>query len=391
MGLVFGTPRSVEQRGSLSQLVEAISPAHNRGGSGVVTADSALRHAAVWSCVDLICRLAALPLDTYRKVDGHAVEIAPPQLLAGKPDGTMHLIGWIRQILMSWLLRGNVFGAVAARDRLLWPTQVEILHPDRMTARRAGGLNGPVEWLVDGKPLGDDLVHWPAFTTPGTQIGLSPISYAASLVGLGLHAQQFGLDWFADGAHPDGILSSDQMIDADQARAMKERFMAAVRGSREPAVLGKGVRYEAIQIAANESQFLDTIRANKADVAGFFLVPPEMIGGESGSSMTYANIEQRGLSFITWNGGWWITMVEKFLSSLLPRGQYVKLQPAALAKVDAMTQARIQDTRIRGGWGTPDEARDLEDKLPLPGGVGARTLWPPYSTAPTEGPSDGPR
>lgn len=387
MSLLFGG--SPERRFTLADLPDELSRYRNRGSVGVpVTSDTALRHGAVWSCVDLICRLAALPADQYRKVGDQRLAVASPSPLFAddaRPDGTLHRILWERQILMSWLLRGNAFGAVASRDRLLYPTQIEIIHPDRMRARPRG-RNGPIDWLVDNQSLGDNLIHWPAFTVPGSPIGLSPISYAATMIGLGLSAREFGAQWFIDGAHPSAILTTDKAVDADTAKTIKQRFVDAIRGTREPAVLGSGVQYHQIQINPNESQFLDTIKANKADVAGFFLVPPEMIGGESGSSMTYANLEQRGLSYLTFNAGWWVTLTEAFYSSLVPRGQYVKKNTGALVKVDARTQAQVQDTRIRGGWGTPNEARALEDNPPI--ADGDKTLWPPYSTSP-QPPSQG--
>ncbi|MBK6858026.1 MAG: phage portal protein [Microthrixaceae bacterium] len=286
--------------GSLAEVLAAERVRRSGGGHGAVSdVDQALRLGAVWSCMDLISRLSALPVKQYRRAAGVPVEVERPSPLLSAPWLHMHAIGWRRQVLMSWLTAGNVFGLVAARDRLGYPVQMEILSPSRMSARPVGV--GSVQWLLDGRPVGDDLVHWPAFTVPGSPIGLSPLQYAASMTGLGLSAGEFGRRWFSDGAHPSAVLSTDQPVTQDQAATIKERFRAAVSG-REPVVLGLGVTYEAIQVSPEESQFLETIKANKADIAGFFLVPPEMIGGESGNSQTYANVEQRSLNYLTYNG-----------------------------------------------------------------------------------------
>lgn len=381
MSLLFGaTSRSSDQ------VSEAMTRTRSAAG-GPVTPESALRLGAVWSCVDLICRLAALPVSQYRKApDGAPVPVAASGLLTA-PSSTVSPIGWRRQIYMSWLLRGNLFGAVTKREeQYLHPIEMEILDPNRLTARRQR-VGAPVEWLVDGQSLGADLVHWPAFTVPGSSIGLSPLEYAARMIGLGLSAQAFGAQWFTDGAHPSAILTTDKAVDQATAATIKERFRAAITG-REPMVIGQGLKYEAIQIAPNESQFLETIGANKADIAGFFLVPPEMIGGESGNSMTYSNIEQRSLSYLTWNAGWWVTLLEEFLSAQVPAGEYVKINTGALVKVDLKTQAEVEGLRIRGGWGIPDEARAHEERPPLPNGDGERSLWPPYSTAPVPAAKD---
>jgi len=382
--LVSVIRRSLEQRGSISDLGEAIAASrrHLGSGGGPVSPEQALRLGAVWSCVDLICRLSALPVHQYRKAEDVREQVAPSPLLTNPHPGSgVSPIGWRRQVLMSWVTRGNVFGRVLSRDRLLYPTAVEILDPGRMRARRRG-LDGPIEWTVDGMTINpDDLIHWPAFTVPGSSIGLAPLEYAASMIGLGLTARDFGARWFDDGAHPSGMLTTEQAISREDAQTIKQRFLS-MRGTREPFVAGKGLKYEALQISPEESQFLETIQANGTDIAGFFLVPPELVGqGTAGSSITYANVEQRGLSYLTWNASWWLALMDEFLSSMTPRGQYVKVNPSAYLAVDARTQATVHEIRIRGGWGTPDEARSHEDLPPLPDGAGEQHLWPPYATS----------
>lgn len=369
---------------SLDDLSATLAAERNRragsSSSGLVAdTDHAMRLGAVWSCLDLISRLSALPVSQFRRAGKAPEEVGRPSQLLSAPWPQMHAIGWRRQILMSWLTSGNVFGLVGERDQGGWPTKVQILSPARMKARPLG--EGMVEWFIDGRPAGDDLIHWPAFTMPGSPIGLSPLEYAAATVGLGLQATEFGRRWFVDGAHPSSVLVSDSAISQEQALIIKERFRNAIAG-REPAVLGHGLSYEAIQISPEESQFLATVKANKADIAGFFLVPPEMIGGESGNSQTYANVEQRSLNYLTYNAGWWVTLLEELLSSMVPSGEYCKINTGALVKVDVRTQAEVESLRIRGGWGTPNEAREHEDRPPLPGGEGDRTLWPPMSTTP---------
>jgi hypothetical protein len=51
-------------------------------------------------------------------------------------------------------------------------------------------------------------------------------------------------------------------------------------------------------ITTEQAQFLGTTRANVATIARYYRVPPERTGGESGGSLTYANVEQRALDFL---------------------------------------------------------------------------------------------
>ena len=48
--------------------------------------------------------------------------------------------------------------------------------------------------------------------------------------------------------------------DAEQARQIKASFMNAVKGSREPMVLGSGLSYSPLMVDPNDSQFIDLMR-----------------------------------------------------------------------------------------------------------------------------------
>ena len=53
---------------------------------------------------------------------------------------------------------------------------------------------------------------------------------------------------------------------------------------------------------------------------------------------------------------------------MLPPGQYVKINRSALARTDLLTRYRAHAIALRNQFMVPNEARDIEDKAPLPGG-----------------------
>ena len=86
-------------------------------------------------------------------------------------------------------------------------------------------------------------------------IGLSPLAYAAMSIGQYLSAQQFALDWFANGSMPSGKLKNTaKKIDKDDAELVKDRFKASV-AARDVFVHGNDWEFDFISVAANESQF----------------------------------------------------------------------------------------------------------------------------------------
>jgi HK97 family phage portal protein len=180
--------------------------------------------------------------------------------------------------------------------------------------------------------------------------------------------EKFGAQWFGEGATPSGVLTSDQRIKSEDAEMLKARWKARHGGHRDIAVLGDGARFQAISISPEASQFLETTRANVATVARYFGVQPELIGGESGGSLTYANVEQRALDFLQFGLAPWLVRMETAISGLLSSTTTVKFNAGALVRTDLLTRYQAHEVGIRAGFLTVNEARELEDRPPLPQG-----------------------
>lgn len=340
----------------------------------------AMQLAAVWGCIDLIASIVStLPIEEYRRVGGVRIEQSPPLLLVDPAGDGTGVEMWIRQLITSCLLRGNGYGLILAVGADGWPSQIESLHPDRVTWRRR--LNfGPVESLLDNKlvdrwPAGP-LWHLPVYVLPGSPVGMSPIQFAAQTIGLGLAAQKYGAEWFGQGKIPPATLETEQPVDGTQAAALKERVNAALADGG-PLVLGAGLKFNPISVAPNEAQFLETMEYNSDDIARFFFRRPPGEGG----NVTYANVEARSLDLLTYTLSEWLVLIEKALTRLRPRPRYVKFNADAFLRVDAMTRAKVLDIQVRGGVRNRDEARAYDDMKPIPDGTGVEFLWPPGATS----------
>lgn len=349
--------------------------------------EGAKAHAAVFGCVDLLCRLiCTMPVDQFAVRQGQRVEVEPSPLIASpSPEPWMPAAGWRRQVLESWLLRGYAAGVVVA-ERNGWAEVIDVVHPDQVGWRR-DRRTGVVSWYLDGRQVGTwwegtgPLWVAPSLhTTPGSPVGASVLAHAAGRVALGLGAARFGGDWFDNAATPSDIYSVDvEAISSDQAKELKERIKESV-ARREPIVMAKVMSHKHVAVAPEESQFLQTIQANKADVCSFFGVPPESIGASSGDSMTYANVEGRNLGLLTNTVGAWLAWFEASLNALLPEG-FVKIVPDALLRTSTVARYTAHEKGIRGGFLTPNEARAMEDLPPV--STGDEVLWPPYRAFPT--------
>jgi HK97 family phage portal protein len=231
--------------------------------------------------------------------------------------------------------------------------------------------DGSITYRFRGQEVDpSDLWHVRAFVYPGNPLGLSPISYAAETVGLSLAVQRFGRQFFSQGATPTGILSTGGPMSRDNVDFTKEMLTRATRGKREPLIVSGGeVKWQSLSINPNESQFIDSRKLGVAEIARTFGVPPEMIGGEAGNSLTYANTTQRSLEFVRYSLSPWMTRLEKAISTLLPRGQTVKFNPNSLLRGTTLERYQAHQIALASGWLTVDEVRALEDLGPMPAGA----------------------
>jgi HK97 family phage portal protein len=330
-----------------------------------VNPTTAMQHSAVWACVNLIAgSISTLPLAAYRKGERDPLPDLPP--LLRQPSATMNLPDWLYAALQSLLLRGNCYGQIVDRAGAgLLPSQVELLSPDTVQVTTE---DGRLIIRVNGQEVDPASIwHVKAFTTAGSVVGLSPIQHARQAVGLGLGAEKFAAKLFADGL-PAGVLTSEERITQEAADNLKARWRARYHdGNREIAVLGSGARFQAISISPEEAQFLETTRANVAQVCRYFGVQPELIGGESGGSLTYANVEQRALDFLTFGLRPWLVRLEAAISGLLSSTTTVKFNAAALVRTDLLSRYQAHESAIRAGWKLRSEVRELEDLPPVAG------------------------
>jgi HK97 family phage portal protein len=317
-----------------------------------------------WQRHDLIAgSISTLPLAAYREGERNPLPALPPILR--QPSATMNLPEFIYATLQALLTRGNTFGLIVDRAGAgLLPSQVELLANDRVTVE----ANDRIKIRVDGQEVDPASIwHVKAFTTPGQVLGLSPIGHARQAIGLGVAAEKYAAKFFGESAIPSGVLTSDQDIKQDRAEQLKARWRQSHGGNRDIAVLGNGARFQAVTIAPEEAQFLETTRANVATIARYFSVQPELIGGESGGSLTYANVEQRATDFLVFCLRRWIVTMEVALSALLSSTTSVKFNAGALVRTDLLTRYQAHESAIRAGWKLRSEVRELEDLPPIPG------------------------
>jgi HK97 family phage portal protein len=335
-----------------------------------VTGENSLQSIAFRSAVDLVASIVSeMHFDVYSG-DGisRRKRSTPGYLMDPSGDG-YGVEDWIYMGCQSWFLRGNMYGRILDQGPTGMLRQVDLFHPDKVNVHLGDG--GPI-WNVNGRDIPrEDMFHRRAYPVAGSLLGASPVAYHADQIGLSIATTRFGKSWFQDGGHPGGILSNSEadMSDDRVTQKAKDRFMAALFGTREPIVLGRGWKYEQIQVAPEESQFLETSQYSEAQAARIMGAGvAEVLGYSTGSTLTYANIVDRDIEMLKYSVNRWLKRMERILSAFLSRPQYVVFDRDSFLETSVMQTWQVNKAKLDSGAYTIDEIRAKNNDGPVPWG-----------------------
>ncbi len=335
-----------------------------------VTTNSSLQLLTVYGCNRFICDgISTLPVERLRDTGTEIVEMPKPGWLE-EPVADLDPIAWETQLLTSKLLAGNSYCAKDYTDiglRTLLP-----LDPTKVDVKR---VQGRKTFLISGQEFDSArILHIPGVMFPGADKGLSPIEAARQTIGMGMAAQEFGARFFGQGAVMSGVIEDPGEVSPDKARAMAQAWGRAHSGksrSHLPGVLQGGAHWVSTGVTNEQAQFLQTRGFTASEIAGqMFMIDPTEMGlpAASGSSITYANLEQRNIRKVEVTFLPWIVRFEKAFSALLPKPQYVKINVSGLLRADTEQRFKAYAVAIQNRFMTPNEARAFEDWGTIEGG-----------------------
>lgn len=344
-----------------------------------VTATSANRLMAIWRCKHLLADMVSgLELGQFRNTDSGERQPVTKSAYVASPSELVDDHEWRNQVMLSALDCGNAFGLVTKLDGAFrFPTKVEILDPADMRVKQTNGLAPPV-YVYAGKVLDTEKVrHFRAFgPAPGSVMGMDPLEAARQTIGLGLAVREYGANWYGGGGHPTSLLQHKGVsMDDAQATSTKKRFRQATSDDHL-AILSADWTYIPVQAHPESSLFLAATNATGSDICGYYGIPGELLGyAATGSSVTYANREQRMLDLLTFTVQWWVGRLERFIGQDTPKPQYVSINIDGLLRSDPRTKAEIDQLEILTGVSSPNEIRREQYKLPYKDGD--VYAWPP--------------
>jgi HK97 family phage portal protein len=355
----------------------------------VVTAETAMRVAAVYACVRIIAgAVATLPLQIKRRIDDRTRENASDTvlwtLINRKPCRWLKPAQFRRMLQAHVLLRGNAYCLkVKSRGEI---RELIPLNPDRVKTEQRDDLsivhkytrpNGGTEEFRQ-----DDIFHLFGLTLDGVR-GVTPITYARETIGLSLAMERHGATSFKNGLRTSGILEHPNTLGEEargNLRASLDEYRAGGEREGKFLILEEGMKVSEMRMTAADAQWIESRKFSRSDVAMFFGVPPHMIGDTEKSTSWGSGIEQQKDGFVTFTLDDHLTMWEEGITvdlALTP-DIYAKFNRNALVKGDIRARWEAYTKALQWGVYSPNRVLELEDENPREGGD---IYYPPPNTA----------
>lgn len=344
-----------------------------------VTFDTAMTVSAVFACIRLLAEtVSSLPLNMY-KLDSEGNRTLDSQhelikLLKYRPNRRQTRIEFFEQLMLNLVSSGNAYVLRGYMGKRL--VSLQVLNSGSVEPELLANGDLIYHWQQqDGtrKKLNEAEV-WHIRLFGNGLVGLSPLSHAKKAIGVALAGDDKITHLMSNGAKPTGTLLAQNWPNKEQRDALREEMNGLINGDQtEIAVLGGGMKFEAMSLTPEDLELLATRRFSLEEIARIFGVPSVLINDTSASTVWGSGIDSIINGFYKFDLRPYLEKLEiSMLVNLLPRTEWesYELEFDADAILRANLKDRVESTskQVLSGMMTPNEARKSEGRTPKPNG-----------------------
>jgi len=351
------------------------------------TTDTVLAHHAVYACVTRIAqdigKLRPKLIERDEDAIWSEIENTAHSPVLRRPNRYQNHIQFKEWWTTSKLTRGNAY-ALLERDGRGVVSAMYILDPNRVTVLVAPDGSVFYDLKQDNlSGLERDSIAVPASEIIHDRInclfhplvGTSPIFACGTAANMGLQIQTNSSAFFGNGSNPSGILTTVQQITPEKANELSDLWNARFGKDKSGgvAVLGNGMKFEAMRMTAVDSQLIEQLHWTAETVCSTFHVPPWKVG--IGPQPAYTKPEIANQAYYSdclqaLIEQWELCMDAALGFETATEGRMlgVELDLDGLLRMDVAAQYETMVKAAGGAVLTPDEARQKLDQGPLPGG-----------------------
>jgi len=344
----------------------------------VVTVHRGTRIDTVFSCLNVLAQdVAKLPLNVKQKTDkGVDVITGTIQtLIHTRPNRFTSAVNFWYDVVYKMLSWGNSY-ALILRDGSMNPTEITVLPSDQ------------VEPLIIAEELwyrfrgvlipATDMLHYKLYSFDGV-VGVSPITWTAETFGIRLKMDKYRARVL--GEQPPGLLTFTQDLNTEQTNQNREAWQRMNQGDSlgKTPVLSGGAKYTHFGINPDDLQMVEGAELSDERITGIFRVPPTLI--QDYKRATFSNAEQQNLVYLQGLTPILAVIEQENNWKLFPESNktaaqplFVKFNIMALLRGDITAQIEWMRFQRQNGLMNADELRALDDRSPLPDGLGEMYL-----------------
>lgn len=348
-----------------------------------MTPELAMKQNTVYACVTIIAdNVAQLPVHLYRRVrDGREEASDHPlyKVLHDRPNSWQTPFEFFQYMSASMLLTGLACAYIGrSGDRVV---SLVPLPPNAVREVWDGDRHWFDVTFADGgvrRVDPSDIFSVKAFSLDG-RYAVSPISYAARTINLGLDSLKHNSQLLGNGAAPSGILTTPNSLKPETIKDIGENWNKNYAGDNtgKVAVLWGGMDFKPVTMSNSDVQLLELMAFQRAEIAAFFRVPAYMVGAADKASAWGSGMTELKQSFITFTIAPWLTRIQDAISRdlLAPadRRKYYaefRTEQFLMANQKERTEAyKVALGSSQGpGWMTVNEVRKKENLPEIEGG-----------------------
>lgn len=247
---------------------------------------------------------------------------------------------------------------------------IKVRHPDMTTSFKIKLANGET---LDVLP--ENMWHVKGKSWDGVE-PIETVKIAREAIGLALATEEHSSRMFSNGARVGGVLSTDQDLNGDQLKLIKEGWQETQGGSSnafKTAVMFGGLKWTPMGFGAYQAQLIESRRNQVEEICRFMDTLPIMVGFADKTS-TYASAEAQFTAHAMYTLLPLYRRVEDSADVNLigmddvKRGYYSKFNAAGLLRGSIKDRGDFYVKMYNIASLNPNEIRSLEDMNPYEGG-----------------------
>lgn len=346
----------------------------------IINTETAMQISTVNACVRILAQtVGSIPLHVYKRLDGGGRERYAKhplyRLLNRRPNPWQTSMEWREQMMALLLLKGTYYGAILRHgDDII--DDIIPLDPEAVEVEQLPDYSLVYDVRRVGKPkltLGqDEVLRITGLSTNGIT-GRSVLRDARDLFGSSLAATEYGAKVLKNDGTMGVFLETPNKLTDPAYKRLKESWnenRAGYENAGKMMLLEEGLKATSVAINPDDAQFLQTIQAQRSQIAGWFGVPLFLLSFNE-NTQTFASSEQFMLSFVLHTIRPWVVRIEQALHNQLfsvPDYYYPEFNLDGLLRGDQKTRYESYAQGINWGFLSPNECREKENMNAREGG-----------------------